>query len=78
MVFCQAVWYTQTSEHAKRIVMKGRVIMGYGWATVFTLAAWFAGLVLDANVTFFGRPRAESCASHYRNGVLHYEAYERL
>ena len=54
MVFCQAVWYTQTSEHAKRIVMKGRVIMGYGWATVFTLAAWFAGLVLDANVTFLG------------------------
>ena len=28
--------------------------MGYGWATVFTLAAWFAGLVLDANVTFLG------------------------
>ena len=28
--------------------------MGYGWATVFTLAAWFAGLVLDANITFLG------------------------
>ena len=24
--------------------------MSYGWATVFTLAAWFAGLVIDANV----------------------------
>jgi len=24
--------------------------MGYGWATVFTLAAWFVGLVIDANV----------------------------
>ena len=24
--------------------------MNYGWATVFTLAAWFAGLVIDANV----------------------------
>ena len=21
--------------------------MSYGWATVFTLAAWFAGLVID-------------------------------
>lgn len=28
--------------------------MGYGWAAVFTLAAWFAGLVLDANITFLG------------------------
>lgn len=28
--------------------------MGYGWATIFTLAAWFAGLVLDANITFLG------------------------
>ena len=25
-------------------------LMSYGWATVFTLAAWFAGLVIDANV----------------------------
>ena len=24
--------------------------MSYGWATVFTLAAWFAGLVVDVNV----------------------------
>ena len=24
--------------------------MNYGWATVFTLAAWFAGLVIDVNV----------------------------
>ena len=24
--------------------------MSYGWATVFTLAAWFAGHVIDANV----------------------------
>ena len=24
--------------------------MSYGWATVFTLAAWFAGLVIDVNV----------------------------
>ena len=24
--------------------------MNYGWATVFTLAAWFAGLVVDVNV----------------------------
>ena len=24
--------------------------MNYGWATAFTLAAWFAGLVIDANV----------------------------
>ena len=24
--------------------------MSYGWSTVFTLAAWFAGLVIDANV----------------------------
>ena len=26
------------------------ILMSYGWATVFTLAAWFAGLVIDANV----------------------------
>lgn len=26
--------------------------MSYGWATIFTLAAWFAGLVIDANVRF--------------------------
>ena len=24
--------------------------MSYGWATVFTLVAWFAGLVIDVNV----------------------------
>ena len=24
--------------------------MNYGWATVFTLAAWFAGFVVDANL----------------------------
>lgn len=24
--------------------------MSYGWATVFTLAAWFVGLFVDANV----------------------------
>ena len=24
--------------------------MNYGWATVFTLAAWFTGLVIDVNV----------------------------
>ena len=24
--------------------------MSYGWATVFTLAAWFVGGVIDANV----------------------------
>ena len=24
--------------------------MSYGWATIFTLAAWFAGLVIDVNV----------------------------
>ena len=28
--------------------------MSYGWATIFTLAAWFVGLVLDANITFLG------------------------
>ena len=28
--------------------------MSYGWATVFTLAAWFAGLVIDANVGDLG------------------------
>ena len=26
--------------------------MSYGWATVFTLAAWFAGLVIDVRKTF--------------------------
>ena len=24
--------------------------MSYGWATVFTLAAWFAGLVVDEGI----------------------------
>ncbi len=24
--------------------------MSYGWATVFTLAAWFVGFVVDANL----------------------------
>ena len=24
--------------------------MNYGWATLFSLAAWFAGLVIDVNV----------------------------
>ena len=48
VVFCQAVWYTQASEHTDQIITKRCVIMGYGWATVFTLAAWFAGSVLDA------------------------------
>lgn len=28
--------------------------MSYGWATIFTLAAWFAGLFLDANITALG------------------------
>ena len=28
--------------------------MNYGWATVFTLAAWFVGLVVDANVMSIG------------------------
>ena len=23
------------------------ILMSYGWATLFTLAAWFAGLVID-------------------------------
>ena len=48
VVFCQAVWYTQASEHTDQIITKRCVIMGYGWATVFTLAAWLAGSVLDA------------------------------
>ena len=30
--------------------MKEYSSMNYGWATVFTLAAWFAGLVIDVNV----------------------------
>lgn len=30
------------------------IAMSYGWATVFTLAAWFAGLFLDANITTLG------------------------
>ena len=27
--------------------------MNYGWATVFTLAAWFAGLVIDVNAVSY-------------------------
>ena len=23
------------------------ILMSYGWATIFTLAAWFAGLMID-------------------------------
>ena len=40
------------AEAEKRVlnIHIGRSSMSYGWATVFTLAAWFAGLVIDVNV----------------------------
>ena len=49
--------------------------MSYSWATVFTLAAWFAGLVIDANVRV-GEPRFTNSASCHRDGVLRYEVHK--
>ena len=42
--------YNLVKESFEYSHMKEYSSMSYGWATVFTLAAWFAGLVIDANV----------------------------
>ena len=49
--------------------------MSYGWATVFTLAAWFAGLVIDVNVRV-GDLGFTNRASCHRDGVLRYEVHK--
>ena len=49
--------------------------MSYGLATVFTLAAWFAGLVIDVNVRV-GDLGFTNRASRHRDGVLRYEVHK--
>ena len=49
--------------------------MSYGWATVFTLAAWFAGLVIDVNVRV-GDLGLRTVLPPHRDGVLRYEVHK--
>ena len=51
--------------------------MSYGWATVFTLAAWFAGLVIDANVRVgdLGLRTDEGDATKCQQTALRQEEY---
>ena len=49
--------------------------MSYGWATVFTLAAWFAGLVIDVNVRV-GDLGLRTVLSRHRDGLLHHEIHK--
>ena len=49
--------------------------MSYGWATVFTLAAWFAGLVIDELLSNPGR--AAKIAAAGRKKALQKHTWKR-